>query len=78
MIQSNILYTIQDNFKRALKENAHDDNFVITFLSDDVVFWKRRTDGKEVVTNFKVFKDGMDPTEWKSEEELQDYIIDYK
>ena len=75
MIQSNVLYSIQYNFRRALKEDAHNDNFVISFLTDNSVYWERESDGKEIVTGFNVFKDGMDPTEWKSEKELQNYII---
>jgi len=74
MIQSNILYTIQDNFRKALKENAHDDNFVISFLTRDGVYWKRKSDGKELVTDFNIFGDGLDPTEWKTESELSSYI----
>ena len=51
--------------------------FVISFLTNDSVYWKRNSDGKELVTNFEAFGNGTDPTEWKSEEELQNYIIDY-
>ena len=76
MIQSNVLYSIQDNFRRALKEDAYNDNFVISFLTRDGVYWKRKSDGKELVTDFNIFGDGLDPTEWTTESEVSSYIIE--
>ena len=59
-----------------LKEDDHTDNFVISLITKDRVYWKRKSDGEEVVTTIDVFKDGIDPTEYRTELELQDYIID--
>jgi len=59
-----------------LKEDAWDDNFVISVIQDDGVYWKRKSDGKEIKTSFDVFKEPTDPTEWKSEEELSQYALE--
>lgn len=59
-----------------LSEDEHTDNFVVSLLVNDHVHWKRNSDGKELITNFEVFGNGMDPTEYKTEEELSNYIID--
>lgn len=59
-----------------LNEDAWDDNFVISVLQKDKVFWKRKSDGKEIVTSLEVFTEPTDPTEWKSEEELSQYEIE--
>lgn len=58
-----------------LKEDAWSDNFVITILQKDGVYWKRKSDGKIIKTSFNVFDEPTDPTEWKSEEELEKYKI---
>lgn len=58
-----------------LKEDAWSDNFVITILQKDGVYWKRKSDGKIIKTSFDVFDKPTDPTEWKSEEELEKYKI---
>lgn len=59
-----------------LNEDAWDDNFTISVLQKDKVFWKRKSDGKEIVTSLEVFNEPTDPTEWKSEEELSQYEIE--
>lgn len=59
-----------------LEEDAWDDNFVINMLTDEKVYWKRKSDGKEIVTSFDIFKEPTDPTEWKSEEELTKYALE--
>lgn len=41
MIQLNILYTIQDNFKKALKESTYNDNFIISSKTKDYIYRKR-------------------------------------
>lgn len=61
---------------KKLKEDAWDDNFVINMLTDEKVYWKRKSDGKEIVTSFDIFKEPTDPTEWKSEEELTKYALE--
>lgn len=61
---------------KKLKEDAWDDNFVINMLTDEKVYWKRKSDGKEIVTSFDIFKEPTDPTEWKSEEELTKYQLE--
>ena len=61
---------------KAVKEDAWDDNFVISALQNDRVYWKRKSDGKEIVTSFDVFTEPTDPTEWKSEEELSQYVLE--
>lgn len=60
---------------KAVKEDAWDDNFVISVIQSDGVYWKRKSDGKEIKTSFDVFKEPTDPTEWKSEEELNQYTL---
>lgn len=60
---------------KKLNEDAWDDNFVINMLTDEKVYWKRKSDGKEIVTSFDIFKEPTDPTEWKSEEELTKYAL---
>lgn len=62
--------------KGELNEDAWDDNFTISVLQKDKVFWKRKSDGKEIVTSLEVFNEPTDPTEWKSEEELSQYEIE--
>lgn len=59
-----------------LKEDVWDDNFVISAIQSDGVYWKRKSDGKEIKTSFDVFKEPTDPTEWKSEEELSQYALE--
>lgn len=59
-----------------LEEDAWDDNFVISTIQSDGVYWKRKSDGKEIKTSFDVFKEPTDPTEWKSEEELSQYALE--
>lgn len=59
-----------------LKEDAWDDNFVISVIQNDGVYWKRKSDGKEIKTSFEVFTNPTDPTEWKSEEELSQYALE--
>lgn len=59
-----------------LEEDAWDDNFVISVIQSDGVYWKRKSDGKEIKTSFDVFKEPTDPTEWKSEEELSQYALE--
>lgn len=61
---------------KKLNEDAWDDNFVINMLTDEKVYWKRKSDGKEIVTSFDIFKEPTDPTEWKSEEELTKYQLE--
>lgn len=61
---------------KKLSEDAWDDNFVINMLTDEKVYWKRKSDGKEIVTSFDIFKEPTDPTEWKSEEELTKYQLE--
>lgn len=61
---------------KKLNEDAWDDNFVINMLTDEKVYWKRKYDGKEIVTSFDIFKEPTDPTEWKSEEELTKYQLE--
>ena len=61
---------------KKLSEDAWDDNFVINMLTDEKVYWKRKSDGKEIVTSFDIFKEPTDPTEWKSEEELTKYALE--
>ena len=61
---------------KKLNEDAWDDNFVINMLTDEKVYWKRKYDGKEIVTSFDIFKEPTDPTEWKSEEELTKYALE--
>lgn len=61
---------------KKLNEDAWDDNFVINMLTDEKVYWKRKSDGKEIVTSFNIFKEPTDPTEWKSEEELTKYALE--
>lgn len=61
---------------KKLNEDAWDDNFVINMLTDEKVYWKRKSDGKEIVTSFDIFKKPTDPTEWKSEEELTKYALE--
>lgn len=61
---------------KKLNEDAWDDNFVINMLTDEKVYWKRKSDGKEIVTSFDIFKEPTDPTEWKSEEELTKYALE--
>ena len=60
---------------KAVKEDAWDDNFVISVIQSDGVYWKRKSDGKEIKTSFDVFTEPTDPTEWKSEEELNQYTL---
>lgn len=67
-------YEETDEFNN-LKEDAWSDNFVITILQKDGVYWKRKSDGKIIKTSFDVFDEPTDPTEWKSEEELDKYKI---
>lgn len=64
------------NESKDLNEDAWDDNFVISALQNDKVYWKRKSDGKEIVTSFDVFTEPTDPTEWKSEEELSQYALE--
>lgn len=61
---------------KKLNEDAWNDNFVINMLTDEKVYWKRKSDGKEIVTSFDIFKEPTDPTEWKSEEELTKYALE--
>lgn len=61
---------------KKLNEDVWDDNFVINMLTDEKVYWKRKSDGKEIVTSFDIFKEPTDPTEWKSEEELTKYALE--
>ena len=61
---------------KKLNEDAWDDNFVINMLTDEKVYWKRKSDRKEIVTSFDIFKEPTDPTEWKSEEELTKYALE--
>lgn len=61
---------------KKLNEDAWDDNFVINMLTDEKVYWKRKSDGKEIVTSFDIFKEPTDPTEWKSKEELTKYALE--
>lgn len=61
---------------KAVKEDAWDDNFVISTIQSDGVYWKRKSDGKEIKTSFDVFTEPTDPTEWKSEEELSQYALE--
>ena len=68
------LYDYDPN--NVLEEDAWDDNFVINMLTDEKVYWKRKYDGKEIVTSFDIFKEPTDPTEWKSEEELTKYALE--
>lgn len=68
------LYDYDPN--NVLEEDAWDDNFVINMLTDEKVYWKRKFDGKEIVTSFDIFKEPTDPTEWKSEEELTKYALE--
>ena len=68
------LYDYDPN--NVLEEDAWDDNFVINMLTDEKVYWKRKSDGKEIVTSFDIFKEPTDPTEWKSEEELTKYALE--
>ena len=56
--------------------SAWDNNFVINILTSNKVYWKRKSDGKEIVTSYDVFKEPTDVTEWKSEDELKDYILE--
>ena len=58
-----------------LKEDAWSDNFTINIIQKDGVYWKRKSDGKIIKTSFEVFDEPTDPTEWKSEEELEKYKI---
>ena len=58
-----------------LKEDAWSDNFTINIIQKDGVYWKRKSDGKIIKTSFDVFDEPTDPTEWKSEEELEKYKI---
>lgn len=68
------LYDYDPN--NVLEEDAWDDNFVINMLTDEKVYWKRKSDGKEIVTSFDIFKEPTDSTEWKSEEELTKYALE--
>ena len=68
------LYDYDPN--NVLEEDAWDDNFVINMLTDEKVYWKRKSDGKEIVTSFDIFKEPTDPTEWKSEEQLTKYALE--
>lgn len=58
-----------------LKEDAWSDNFVIAIIQKDGVYWERKSDGKIIKTSLDVFDEPTDPTEWKSEEELDKYKI---
>ena len=58
-----------------LDEDAWDDNFTINIIDKDKVYWKRKSDGKEIITSLDIFSKPTDPTEWKSEEELNQYIL---
>lgn len=63
------------NESKDLKEDAWDDNFTINMIDKDRVYWKRKSDGKEIITSLDIFSKPTDPTEWKSEEELNQYIL---
>ena len=58
-----------------LKEDAWSDNFTISIIQKDGVYWKRKSDGKEIKTSFDVFSNPTDPTEWKTEDELKQYEL---
>lgn len=63
------------NESKDLKEDAWDDNFTINMIDKDKVYWKRKSDGKEIITSLDIFSKPTDPTEWKSEEELSQYAL---
>ena len=63
------------NESKDLKEDAWDDNFTINMIDKDKVYWKRKSDGKEIITSLDIFSKPTDPTEWKSEEELNQYTL---
>lgn len=63
------------NESKDLKEDAWDDNFTINMIDKDRVYWKRKSDGKEIITSLDIFSKPTDPTEWKSEEELNQYAL---
>ena len=63
------------NESKDLKEDAWDDNFTINMINKDRVYWKRKSDGKEIITSLDIFSKPTDPTEWKSEEELNQYAL---
>ena len=59
-----------------INSNDWDNNFVIDLISSDRVYWLRKSDGKTIETSLDVFKEPTDVTEWKSEDELKDYILE--
>lgn len=63
------------NESKDLKEDAWDDNFTINMIDKDRVYWKRKSDEKEIITSLDIFSKPTDPTEWKSEEELNQYAL---
>ena len=65
-----------NNPELSSQADAWYNNFVITAIQSDGVYWKRKSDGKEIKTSFDVFTKPMDPTEWKSEDELTNYILE--
>lgn len=75
-----ILNIFKNKEKSLLKTESDtsdwDNNFVINILTPNKVYWKRKADGKEIVTSYGVFKEPTDVTEWKSEDELKDYILE--
>ena len=75
-----ILNIFKNKEKSLLKTESDtsdwDNNFVINILTPNKVYWRRKADGKEIVTSYDVFKEPTDVTEWKSEDELKDYILE--
>ena len=75
-----ILNIFKNKEKSLLKTESDtsdwDNNFVINILTPNKVYWKRKADGKEIVTSYDVFKEPTDVTEWKSEDELKYYILE--
>lgn len=72
----NIFKNKEKSLLKTESNNDWDNNFVINILTSDKVYWLRKSDGKEIVTSYDVFKEPTDVTEWKSEDELKDYILE--
>lgn len=59
-----------------LNEDAWSDNFVINMIFSDYVEWKRKSDGAIINTSFGVFEKGVDPTEYRTEDELKPFEVE--
>lgn len=68
--------SLLESIKTNLSEDAHSENFVINMIFSDYVEWKRKSDGAIINTSFGVFEKGVDPTEYRTGDELKPFEVE--